>query len=161
MVKNTKGGSGHKSLARKNVSHSSSILLPSNELECLATVSKLFGNGMCLVSLSHNSTTLNLTCHIRGKFRSRNKSSNLISLHSVILVGLRDWETPPRNCDLLFVYDNLDLIPSHLISSLPSSSSSFPLSFDTISSVSHLDSIPIPTDPSSSLIYDDIDLFDI
>ena len=167
MVKNTKGGSGHKSLARKTVSSSSSILLPSNEFECLATVTKLFGNGMCLVSLSHNSTTINLTCHIRGKFRSRNKSSNLITIQSVILVGLRDWETPPKNCDLLFVYDNLDLIPSSILSSLPSSHSS--LSNDvTFSSSSSFE----PTLDNSSLIHSsvihssvihdlDLDLFDL
>lgn len=169
MVKNTKGGSGHKSLARKTVSSSSSILLPSNPLECLATVTKLFGNGMCLVSLSHNSQLLTLTCHIRGKFRSRNKSSNLITLQSVILVGLRDWETPPKNCDLLFVYDNLDLIPSSILSSLPSSShsyydvtfSSIPHSHSSHSSLPHPSELLTFSSPPSSPLDLDIDLFDI
>jgi translation initiation factor IF-1 len=115
MVKNTTGGSGHKSQARKLLDSGANANLPepSNEFEVYATVSKMFGNGMCQV------ITLNgliLTCHIRGKFRGRNKNNNLIAPNSFLLVGLRDWENPPKNCDLLFLYD---LLPPNL---LPSSS---------------------------------------
>ena len=110
MVKNTTGGSRHKSQARKLVDSGISANLPepSNEFELYATVSKMFGNGMCQV-LTLNGLTL--TCHIRGKFRGRNKNNNLVAPNSFLLVGLRDWENPPINCDLLFLYD---LLPNNL-----------------------------------------------
>jgi translation initiation factor IF-1 len=104
MVKNTTGGSGHKSQARKLVESqaSSKVPEPSNEFEQYATVVKMFGNGMCLVNTLSG---LELICHIRGKFRGRNKKNNLLSPNSYILVGLREWENPPKNCDLLFLFD--------------------------------------------------------
>jgi hypothetical protein len=104
MVKNTTGGSGHKSQARKLVDSGLSVKVPepSNEFEQYATVIKMFGNGMCLVKTIND---LELTCHIRGKFRGRNKKNNLLSINSYILVGLREWENPPKNCDLLFLFD--------------------------------------------------------
>jgi len=111
MVKNTTGGSGHKSQARKLVDSgaSSKVPEPSSEFEVYATVTKLFGNGMCQVKTINN---LELVCHIRGKFRGRNKKNNLISLNSHLLVGLREWENPSKNCDLLFIFD---LCPSPLL----------------------------------------------
>lgn len=172
MVKNTKGGSGHKSLARKNVSSSSSILpSPSDPSECYAIVTKLFGNGMCLVSAFIHNSVISITCHIRGKFRSRNKSSNLITLHSLLLIGLRTWETSPKNSDLIFIFDDHSSIPSHILSSLYSHSSSSSSSyFDHSSSIDHsiLDPSTIDTslldysliDPSSSFT-SSLDLFDI
>jgi hypothetical protein len=48
-------------------------------------------------------------CHIRGKFRGRNKKQNVVSPMSIILVGLRDWESTQKNCDLLEVYDAEDV----------------------------------------------------
>ena len=104
MVKNTTGGSGHKSQARKLVDSgvSAKVPEPSNEFEVYATVSKMFGNGMCQVKTYNN---LELLCHIRGKFRGRNKKNNLLSPNSLVLVALREWENPPKNCDLLFLFD--------------------------------------------------------
>ena len=56
MVKNTGGGNKHKSMARKNANavQSNQLILPKEEGECFAKVTKLLGNGMCHVSLLHD-----------------------------------------------------------------------------------------------------------
>jgi hypothetical protein len=114
MVKNTTGGSGHKSQARKIVDlgyNHDPIPDQLDEFERLATVTKLFGNGMCQVLTSDN---LLLLCHIRGKFRGRNKKNNLLSLNSSVLIGLRQWENPPKTSDLILVkgtYGSLKIPP--------------------------------------------------
>ena len=104
MVKNTKGGKGAKSLARKNMRSSSlAFPVPSNDLECFAVVVKIFGP-TCDVLLADGSKLL---CHIRNKFKGRHKSGNFIAVGSILLIGLREWESDAnrKNCDLLFVYD--------------------------------------------------------
>ena len=115
MVKNVKGGSGHKAQARKYTSTSSTkqsvktrIALESGEL--YAQVTKILGNGMCHVLCQDNQTRL---CFIRGKFRGRGKRDNTISNGKWILVGLRDYESEKtgdklENCDLLDVYSDQD-----------------------------------------------------
>jgi initiation factor 1A len=115
MVKNTKGGSGHKSQARKFVAPASSkqiirtrIALEDGEL--YAQVIKMLGNGMCHVLCQDNKTRL---CFIRGKFRGRGKRDNTISNGKWILIGLRDYESEKAgnkldNCDLLDVYSDQD-----------------------------------------------------
>ena len=115
MVKNTTGGSKHKGQARKlvNAPVSNKIRFSEDEDECYAIVSKMLGNGMCHVNvLKDNEILENIICHIRGKFRSRNKKSNLVSVSSVVLVGLRSWTSSISACDLLSIY------PDHHISSL-------------------------------------------
>ena len=108
MVKNTTGGSGHKSQARKLVSSGKSnrIRLSENEFERYAYVTKMLGNGMCYVLTDAGAT---LTCHIRGKFRSRNKKNNMVTPMSILLVGIRDWESEQKNCDMLELYDQEDV----------------------------------------------------
>jgi hypothetical protein len=108
MVKNTTGGSGHKSQARKLVSsvRSNRIRLSENEFERYAYVTKMLGNGMCYVITDSGAT---LTCHIRGKFRSRNKKNNMVTPMSILLVGIRDWESEQKNCDMLELYDQEDV----------------------------------------------------
>lgn len=117
MVKNVKGGSGHKSQARKNVvstaeKHSHRLRLVEEEGEMYAQVSKDFGNGMCEVICNDNVKRL---CIIRGKYRGRGKRDNEIRVRSIIMVGLRDWETHFENskklakCDLLEVYSDYDV----------------------------------------------------
>ena len=106
MVKNTSGGTKTKGLARKHIksAHSSSApRFPENELEQIVYVSKMLGNGMCEV---FNNDDLRLIAHIRNKFKGRHKRSNNITANSYILIGLRDWETPSKNCDVIFVYDD-------------------------------------------------------
>jgi initiation factor 1A len=117
MVKNVKGGSGHKSQARKNVvstaeKHSHRLRMVEEEGEMYAQVSKDFGNGMCEVICNDNVKRL---CIIRGKYRGRGKRDNEIRVRSIIMVGLRDWETHFENskklekCDLLEVYSDYDV----------------------------------------------------
>ena len=108
MVKNTTGGSGHKSQARKLVSSGKAnhIRLSENEFERYAYVTKMLGNGMCYVITDAGAT---LTCHIRGKFRSRNKKNNMVTPMSTLLVGIRDWESEQKNCDMLELYDAEDV----------------------------------------------------
>jgi initiation factor 1A len=103
MVKNTTGGTGTKSLARKHQSGGDTKLrLPSEALEQIACVTKMLGNGMCEIYTAAN---VRLICHIPGKFRGKNKRNNLLTNTSVVLIGLRDWERPAKNCDLLTIYE--------------------------------------------------------
>ena len=123
MVKNTGGGNKHKSMARKNANavQSNQLILPQEEGECFAKVTKLLGNGMCHVSLLHdNQIVENVICHIRGKFRSRNKRHNTVSTDSFLIVGLRTWSSQNNHCDLIHIFDN-----SHI--NLLSNNSSFHL----------------------------------
>jgi hypothetical protein len=113
MVKNTKGGSRNKALARKdvNISHKNNHV-PSNPFERYAQVVRLLGNGMCHVSIcnqldhSFSSPPNELICHIRGAFRGKNKRSNLVEKDSFIVVLLREWENPSKNCDLIAILHN-------------------------------------------------------
>lgn len=111
MVKNTKGGSRHKKLARKHVTDPSvkiktRLANPKEPCEIYATVTKVFGQGNCEVLCCDGVIRL---CVIRKIFKGRNKSRNYISIDTKVLVGLRDWETgcdgKREKCDLLEVYD--------------------------------------------------------
>ena len=92
MVKNTHGGSKHKSQARKATNNVRNITIePSHPSEKYAKVTKMFGNGMCQVELQDDKTSM--CCHIRGKFRS------------IVVVGLREWESERKNCDLIGIIE--------------------------------------------------------
>ena len=112
MVKNTKGGKGAKSMARKlvhNTNTSTALRLPEDDLELFAIVTKMYGN-MCQIFTSDNR---DLKCHIRGKFKGRSKRNSFISTGTIILIGYRHYEAPHfTSCDVLEVYD------SHEVSSL-------------------------------------------
>ena len=104
MVKNTTGGTGTKALARKNQTQSSGkIQLSQDPLEVYGYISKMFGNGMCEVVTNDEQK---LVAHIRGKFRGKQKRNNLLTVSSVVLVGLREWENPIKNCDVMVIYDD-------------------------------------------------------
>ena len=108
MVRNTIGGSRTKSFARKNAGPVSTVdYTPKSDLEKIAVVTKLYGNGMCQV-LTTDSPQLDLLCHIRGKFRGRSKKQNMIVANSRIVIGLRDWENPYKNCDLISVLSSYE-----------------------------------------------------
>ena len=82
MVKNVKGGTGHKKQASKHTqapTFTVKLRIALEEGEVYAQVTKLLGNGMCHVS---DSTGKLLLCHIRGKFRGRSKRDNLIATGS-------------------------------------------------------------------------------
>lgn len=113
MVKNTKGGSGHKSQARKFTSISSKqtskLRIALDEGEIYAQVTSLLGNGMCHVQCQDSKIRL---CMIRGKFRGRGKRDNSIIRGTWVLVGTREWASEPdkkmEKCDLLEVYSDAD-----------------------------------------------------
>ena len=123
MVKNTSGGTKTKGLARKHQGGAGggggggALRLPKNELEQLVVVSKMLGNGMCEV---FNNDDQRFIAHIRNKFKGRNRRSNDISVNSFILVGLREWEKPALNADVMFVYDINDYHAFHSIPNLHS-----------------------------------------
>jgi translation initiation factor IF-1 len=106
MVRNDKGGKGAKSLARKAYTSNNKadfLQISSCEEEQYACVTNMFGNGMCEVYTNDN---VKLICHIRSKFRGRQKRNNMVVKYSIVMVGLRDYENPPKNCDLLCIYDD-------------------------------------------------------
>lgn len=114
MVRNLTGGSGHKSQARKNVvsrgGASGALRLAEEEGECFAQVERLLGGSNCHVKCSDGVVRL---CVIRGKFRGKGKRDNVLSSGSIVLVGIRDYETCKskdklQTCDLLEVYREAD-----------------------------------------------------
>jgi len=147
MVRNTKGGKGAKSMARKSVvsGSSSGFPVPSSDMEHIAVVEKMFGP-TCSVLLGDGSRIL---CHIRNKFKGRHKSRNLIRVGSILLIGYREWEpdTARKNCDLLFVYDDLQsssLAERFSIPSIDDHSSHNDFAFDSHDSIH--DNILTPND---------------
>jgi initiation factor 1A len=111
MVKNVKGGSRHKKMARKhlaqdNVKVKTRLANPKESCETYATVTKMYGQGNCQVLCCDGKERL---CVIRKIFKGRNKSKNFITADTKVLVGLRDWESARHGkqdkCDLLEVYD--------------------------------------------------------
>jgi initiation factor 1A len=104
MVRNTTGGTKTKGLARKHqVKGDSKLRLPDDELEQVACVTKMLGNGMCEIFTNKNERLIG---HIRNKFRGRQKRHNMISTSAIVLIGLREWENPIKNCDILTIYDD-------------------------------------------------------
>jgi translation initiation factor IF-1 len=118
MVKNKKGGSGHKKLARKNVApkngyQSRKLRKPSMEGEMFARVTGIHGGGHAGILCADKVTR---TLVIRGKFRGRNKRDNTIRLNSIVLVGLRSVSMgevrstkKKEKADLIYVYNEGDM----------------------------------------------------
>ncbi len=145
MVKNTKGGSGHKSLSRKSQISSSntidSIIKPQSPLEFFAIVTQFFGNTATVID-SHGSF---FRCFIRGKFKGRNKRNFIVAPSKLVLVSKRHFESDSsNNVDLLTVYDSHDIsllsnFPSFNLSSLFHTFSSLSSSHSSSLSSSHID----------------------
>jgi hypothetical protein len=115
MVKNITGGNKSKGKARKlNDTRPNTYLRTATcEFELYAQVIKVLGNGMCHVLCANDGVTR--LCHIRGKFRGRGKSDNIVKNGTWLLVGLREWENGRdetskklQNCDLLEVYSEIE-----------------------------------------------------
>jgi len=106
MVKNTHGGNKSKGMARKNmVDHSEKrkLRLASCDLEKYAVVTKMLGNGMFYTTTNEGDELLG---RIRNKFKGRSRRGNDLTMGTMVLVGLREWEAPKfKECDLLEVYD--------------------------------------------------------
>jgi translation initiation factor IF-1 len=128
MVRNTNGGCKSKGFARKlqdSSSASEPLRLPTDECEIFATVKKILGNGRLIVG-TMNSAYPELQCMIRSKFRGRSKRNHMVTVGSVLLIGLHHWETPNyKHSDMLHIYPSsslsqllhMKLIPSSFITS--------------------------------------------
>jgi initiation factor 1A len=105
MVRNSTGGSGTKGLARKHQVKDSGgkLRISECELECYACITKMLGNGMCEIRTNND---MRLIAHIRNKFSGRQKRHNMITVFSIVLIGLREWEKPSKNCDIMVIYDD-------------------------------------------------------
>jgi len=91
MVKNKKGGSSHKKMARKNVAPKGGYMtrklrLPKENGEIIARVTAMSGGGHAVILCTDG---VERTLVIRGKFRGRNKRDNTIRVNSIVLAGLR------------------------------------------------------------------------
>lgn len=107
MVKNTTGGTGTKSIGRKHqTARDSRLVLSVDEYEKYAIVTKMFGNSMCEIRLNDDTKLIG---HIRKKFTGRNKRHNFITAFTIVLVNLRDYEKPPKNCDIISIYDEIQI----------------------------------------------------
>ena len=111
MVKNLKGGNGHKNLARKNVKTGNSqatVRLKGDSLEHYAFVEKNLGNGHLDVLCDDDVLR---RCRIPGKFK-KHKRNNLITVNGFILIGEFGFETIIKDkiqkCDLLETYSEQD-----------------------------------------------------
>ena len=110
MPKNLKGGSHHKKMASKDTKSSTMFRMrygnSKEPSEMYAIVTNVYGGGMLEVKCNDGVKRL---CVIRRKFKGRNKRDNQISINSILIVGLRDWEVVQKNkkekVDLLYVYD--------------------------------------------------------
>ena len=108
MVKNKKGGKGHKRGARKHLNsslHAPKFREAKEEGEMYAKITRIFGGGNAEIICNDGITRLLV---IRGKFRGRNKRDNNVVQNAMVLVGVRDWEVVTAGkkpkADLLFVY---------------------------------------------------------
>lgn len=98
MVKNTTGGSGSKRMARKNMGNKQAEIDMSDPLILTVSVSKALGNSRFYVLKPDNSQ---LICHIPSRFSGRNKHNNFVTVNSLILVSLREFENPAKTCDYI------------------------------------------------------------
>jgi translation initiation factor IF-1 len=151
MVKNTHGGNKSKSMARKKIdggNSSAPLRLPSCDLEKIAIVDKLLGNGM-FYAITYDS--IKLLGRIRNKFKGRSRRGNDVSVGKLVLIGLREWEMPnPKECDLLLVYDDSQIDALRLSNlDIPHHNDSFDSSHDIIFS----DETDNPIELSTSHIY--------
>jgi translation initiation factor 1A len=119
MVKNTKGGSGHKKMGRKFTTgaKNNKLRLSEEEGEIYSIVLNMCGNGMFHCYGIDGITRLG---HIRGKFSGRGKRDNMVEVGKWVLIGLREWDIEPstmktinkkekmQKCDLLEVYNESD-----------------------------------------------------
>lgn len=117
MVKNTIGGKKGKMLSNKRSGSGSNtkLRLSMNEDEIYVCVSKVFGGG--LFEVMNNNGGI-LKAHLRGKMKGPNKRHNFVSLFSILLVGIRSDLSDSLNCDILFVYDDHDILSLSVLPNL-------------------------------------------
>jgi len=103
MVKNLKGGKGHKNLARKHIygndSSVSNVRKKVDEFEHYAFVDSILGNGHLYVNCDDDVKRL---CRIPGKFKKKRRD-NLVTKTGFLLIGCFDFGNKDK-CELLEVY---------------------------------------------------------
>lgn len=117
MVRNKKGGSSHKKMARKNVApkggyRSRKLRKVHEEGEIYARITAISGGGHAVILCSDGKIR---TLVIRGKFRGRNKRDNTIKPNSLVIAGLRSVTmgevisgNKKEKADLIYVYNESD-----------------------------------------------------
>ena len=117
MVKNTIGGKKGKMLANKRSGSGGDkkLRLSMNEDEIYVCVSKVFGGGLFQVMDNDGGI---LKAHLRGKMKGPNKRHNFVSLFSILLVGKRSDLSDSLDCDILFVYDDHDVLSLSVLPNL-------------------------------------------
>lgn len=118
MVRNKKGGSGHKKMARKKIApkggyKSRKLRKVVEEGEIYARITAISGGGHAVILCSDGKIR---TLVIRGKFRGRNKRDNTIKINSLIIAGLRSvtmgevvsGKNKKEKADLIYVYNESD-----------------------------------------------------
>jgi len=109
MGKNFQGGNKHKACANKKILHDNDNirLVQDPILEKYAIVTKVFGAGRFQVNYYDElQNSFQSLAHIRGNMKGNRKRDNLVSLHSLVLIQLRPFETYNKNSDILHVYSN-------------------------------------------------------
>ena len=118
MVKNTIGGRKGKMMAKKHTSNNDvHYPVSTDENMIYVCVTKIFGGGVFQVVDNKKNE---YKAFLRGKMKGSNKRHNLVSMHSILLVGIRMDSSDKSMVDILFVYDThqiqtLSLIPSAII----------------------------------------------
>jgi translation initiation factor IF-1 len=110
MVRNLIGGCKAKRLGRKFATTEVvyDLQLASTPNELYACVHKIYGGTISVIAINGEE----LLCTIRKKFKGRNKRNNLITMGSIVLVELYDWQSTTNNtnkkrkCNLVNVYDS-------------------------------------------------------
>ena len=118
MVKNTIGGKRGKMMANKRVGgggRDKNMRLSMNDDEIYVCVSKVFGSGM--FELIDNQNVI-YRGQLRGKMKGPNKRHNFVTLFSILLVGKRSDLSDSNICDILFVYDDHDVLSLSLLPNL-------------------------------------------
>ena len=116
MVRNKKGGSGHKKMARKNVApkggyKSRKLRKVVEEGEIYARITGISGGGHAVILCADGKVR---TLVIRGKFRGRNKRDNTIKVNTLVIAGLRSVSmgevvnNKKEKADLIYVYNESD-----------------------------------------------------
>jgi len=119
MVKNLSGEKASKDFASKQVNNntvSRHLRISECPEEMYAVVTKMLGGNRCYVKTVVHPQIIG---YIANKFSGRNKRSNMIALGTVLLVGLREWESVAKTVDVLLVYDPMEVIMLKKIPSFP------------------------------------------
>lgn len=107
MVKNSGGGNRAKKFARKDtgVKVVAKLRLSEDPDELYGCVTKLHGNTCDVVTIDGSK----LVGHIRGCMSGKKKRFCIIGANTIVLIGMRSWESSKRHCDILEVYTSSEV----------------------------------------------------